>query len=177
MRHEDLGFVVSRALSVWIASISIRELYPIIASALQVHWASSNHSDKFGVSMFVGQLAVEVARVGPATLLWTKASSFASVCDNELANPELMTLGPDEFQPAVMTAVGLIILLQSLATIGEVLVDRLLVKDVHGVKPMSARIDWQGVVFEAIVGAIVHITCLYPNWFRKLIAFGNYSET
>jgi len=78
MRREDLGFVVSRGLAVWGATLALRSLTTLLMLIAQVRQTPST-SEYALPRIFLATEAIGMAgEVALALLLWTKANSFGA---------------------------------------------------------------------------------------------------
>jgi len=183
MKREDIGFVVSRALAIWIAVIAIREIYPILNAILQnvglltSSKRSSGSDTRYLTSAVISAGTVFVAELVLIVFLWTKAKSFVPAREVEDAPEDLVPHDGPQFQTAIVSVVGLILLIEGLASVGSVILDQYFVKQLGSMQQMSARADWQGAAFEAVIGVLVLITCRYPNWFKRLYTYTGYPKS
>ena len=171
--REDLGFVVSKGLALWMLTLAAKSL-PAWAALTDM----SPDPDRRFLNREATLEAMETALLfALAVLLWTKAKGFgrAPTLVVESEGPELSEAASPidlkQLRSSILSAFGLLMFLGGLASLASVLQTRGDVGTDTLVKLINDWEHWRGSAFEAILGALVFARYTFGGRLRRFFQY------
>jgi len=174
MKREDLGFIVSRALAVWVAVVSVQSFVSFGYVLWEMASIPSDTSHSHEVRTLVMYIMSFAGEFGFAALLWTKADSFGRIGSQKpLPTAEPSVTEPDTHEaswmallrPTLLGAIGLWTCLESVDSCVRSYL-------AHIAWPGTQRaIVWQPYAAQAAVGALIFIGFTYGDRIRAIFDY------